>query len=465
MMKLTLAEISEALDGRLEGAAGSGALEVSEYSIDTRTIGPGALFFALVGPNHDAHRFVPGAFEGAAAAAVIHAAPASPAAGPLVHVKDTTRALQDLSTYVRRRINPKVVAITGSAGKTTTRAMTQQVVSSLGSTLGSPGNLNNLYGLPLALLRLQPEHRYAVLEAGMSRPGELARLVEICDPDIGALINVGPAHIEFFGTLEKIAAAKEELFLGMRPSTIAVMNADDARIMAIAGRFARRGGSIVSFGIEREADVRGERVEFHPHGLRANVAYAGKSAQLELKFLGAHFLSNALAALATGLAMGGDLARLCGVLSEVEPLEHRGRLLELPGNVRLLDDCYNSNPVALEEALRALGQMAPHGRRLIVAGDMLELGALESEEHRSAGERIARSGVAVFLGVGERMQTAIEAARAAGHKSAHHFADSGEAAVAITNEIKPGDTILVKGSRGVRLEIVVEALTRTRVRG
>lgn len=465
MMKLTLEEISEALGGRLEGPAGSGTIEVREYSIDTRTIGPGALFFALVGPNHDAHRFVPKAFESGAAAAVIHAAPVSPAAGPLVHVKDTTRALQNLSTYVRRRINPKVVAITGSAGKTTTRAMTQQVVSSLGSTLGSPGNLNNLYGLPLALLGLHGEHRYAVLEAGMSRPGELARLAEICDPDIGALINVGPAHIEFFDTLEKIAAAKEELFLGMRPGTVAVMNADDARVMAIAGRFARRGGSIVSFGIEREADVRGEGVEFHSQGLQAKVAYAGKSTELELKFLGTHFLSNALSALATGLALGGDLVRLCSVLSEVEPLDHRGRLLELSGDVRLLDDCYNSNPAALEEALRALGHLAPHGRRLVVAGDMLELGTLESEAHRSAGERIARSGVAVFFGVGERMQAAVKAARAAGHRSAHHFADSGEAAVALTDEIKPGDTILVKGSRGVHLEKVIEALVQTRVRG
>ncbi|MCZ6778314.1 MAG: UDP-N-acetylmuramoyl-tripeptide--D-alanyl-D-alanine ligase [Acidobacteria bacterium] len=465
MMKLTLAEISKALEGRLEGAASVGTTEVSEYSIDTRTIEPGALFFALVGPNHDAHRFVPKAFESGAAAAVVHAVPATPAAGPLVHVKDTTRALQDLSTYVRRRINPKVVAITGSAGKTTTRAMTQQVVSTLGPTLGSPGNLNNLYGLPLALLHLQGEHRYAVLEAAMSRPGELARLAEICDPDIGTLINVGPAHIEFFGTLEKIAATKEELFLGMRPGTVAVMNADDARVMAIAGRFARRGGSIVSFGLEREADVRGEGVEFHPQGLRVKVAYMGKSAELELKFLGAHFLSDALAALATGIALGGTLVQLCGALSEVEPLDHRGRLLELPGDVRLLDDCYNSNPVALEEALRALGQLAPHGRRLVVAGDMLELGALESEAHRSAGERIARSGIDVFFGVGKHMRTAVEAARAVGHKSAHHFADSGEAAVAITNEIKPRDTILVKGSRGLRLEKVIEALMRTRVRG
>jgi UDP-N-acetylmuramoyl-tripeptide--D-alanyl-D-alanine ligase len=464
-MRLTLAEIAEALGGRLETGAGGGAMEIDDYSIDTRTLKPGALYFALVGPNHDAHRFVPDAFTRGAAAAVVHTPPASPAAGPLVHVNDSTRALQDLAAHVRRRLKPRVVAITGSAGKTTTRAMTEHAVSDLGATLGSPGNLNNLYGMPLALLLLQPEHRFAVLEAGMSRPGELERLAEICDPDVSVLTNIVPVHIEFFGTLEKIAAAKEELFTGMRRGTIAIMNADDARVMAIAGRFARRGGSVVSFGAEREADVHAGGVEFHPRGVRTQVTHAGKSADLDLKFLGAHFLSNALAALAVGLALGGDLSRLCRALAEVEPLDHRGRLLELPGGVRLLDDCYNSNPAALEEALRALNQLAPRGRRLVVAGDMLELGELEDEAHRAAGERIARSGIAVFFGVVERMQTAVQAARAAGHGCARHFESAEEAAAAIAGEIKPRDTLLIKGSRGVHLEKVVEALLRAQVRG
>ncbi|MEE9218100.1 MAG: UDP-N-acetylmuramoyl-tripeptide--D-alanyl-D-alanine ligase [Acidobacteriota bacterium] len=461
-MRLKLSRIAEALNARLVGA--DPGLEVGNYSIDTRTLESGALFFALVGPNHDAHRFVPDAFRRGAAAAVVHAeVPGAP--GPLVRVHDTTRALQDLAAHVRHSLSAQIVAITGSAGKTTTRAMAEQVAGCLGPAIGSPGNLNNLYGLPLALLRLEPHHRTAVLEAGMSRPGELARLAQISDPDLAVLLNVGPVHIEFFETLEKIAAAKEELFTGMRSNTTAVMNADDARVMAIAGRFARRGGRVLSFGIEREAELRASRIQQDEHGGRARVSFCGQSADLKLRFFGTHFLANALAALGVGLALGAPLASLCRALAGLEPLERRGQLVRLPGGGRLIDDCYNSNPTALAEALRALLQVARRGRRVVVAGDMLELGSLEEDAHRAAGERIARSGAEVFFGVGPRMLGAIEAARAAGHPSARHFSSAEEAAEAIAGEIKTGDSILVKGSRGVHLEKVVEALLRVQAHG
>ena len=465
-MKLTLARIAEALGGRLQNAdARAAAIEVSDYSIDTRTLEPGALFFALVGPNHDAHLFVRDAFARRAAAAVIHANLPDPVNGPLVRVAETTRALQDLAAHVRRSLPARVVAVTGSAGKTTTRAMTERCAATLGGTLGSPGNLNNLYGLPLALLALEPAHRTAVLEAGMSRPGELARLAEICDPDVGVLTNVGPAHLEYFGTLEKIAAAKEELFAGMRAAATAIMNADDARVMAIAGRFARRGGRVLTFGLERDADVRAREAEIDEEGTRARVTHAGTSAELSLRFHGNHYLMNALAAVAAGLALGGSFPALCRALARMEPLDQRGSLLALPGKVRLLNDCYNSNPPALEQALRALLQIAPRGRRIVVAGDMLELGPLESEAHRAAGERIARSGVEIFCGVGERMAAAVEAARAAGMADVRHFADAEAAAAALEREVRSGDTLLVKGSRGVHLEKVVQALERAHARG
>lgn len=460
-MKMTLARVAEALGAALPGAdARAAAREVSEYSIDTRTLRPGALFFAIVGPNHDAHRFVPEAFERGAAGAVVHADLPAPAPGLLVRVADTTRALQDLAGHVRRSLPARVVAVTGSAGKTTTRAMAERCAATLGPTLGSPGNLNNLYGLPLALLALGPEHRTAVLEAGMSRPGELARLAEIADPDVGVLLNVGPAHLEYFGTLEKIAAAKEEMFTRMPTSGIAVMNADDARVMAIAGRFARRGGRVITFGLERDADVRAEEVRADEEGVRARVAGSGQSADLSLRFHGNHYLMDALAAVAAGLALGGSLPALCRALARLEPLEQRGNLMTLPGKVRVLNDCYNSNPPALEQSLRALLQIAPRGRRIVVAGDMLELGPVEQEAHRAAGERVARSGVELFYGVGTRMAEAVEAARAAGMKSAHHFPDAESAAAAAERDVRPGDTLLVKGSRGVHLEKVVEALVK-----
>ena len=462
-MKMTLAGVAEALGASLSPAAAA-ARDVSGYSIDTRTLRPGALFFAIVGPNHDAHRFVPEAFARGAVAAVVHAELAVPAGGPLLRVADTTRALQDLAAHVRRALPARIVAVTGSAGKTTTRAMAERCAATLGPTLGSPGNLNNLYGLPLALLALEPRHRTAVLEAGMSRPGELARLAEISDPDVGVLTNVGPAHLEYFGTLEKIASAKEELFAGMRPEATAVMNADDARVMAIGGRFARRGGRVLSFGLERPADVRGEEVRIGEEGTRARVIHAGDGAELRLRFHGAHYLMNALAAIGAGLALGGFLPALCKALARAEPLEQRGNLLTLPGKLRVLNDCYNSNPPALEQALRALLQIATRGRRIVVAGDMLELGPLESEAHRAAGERVARSGVEIFYGVGPRMAAAVEAARLAGMTAAHHAPDAEAAAALVEREVRPGDTLLVKGSRGVHLEKVIEALQKAHAR-
>jgi UDP-N-acetylmuramoyl-tripeptide--D-alanyl-D-alanine ligase len=462
-MRLSLAHVAETLQARLSEVRRQ-EIEVSEYSIDTRTLRPGALFFALVGPNHDAHRFVADAFARGAAAAVVHADPPAPPPGPLIRVQDTTRALQDLAAHVRRRLQARIVTVTGSAGKTTTRAMAERCAATLGPALGSPGNLNNLYGLPLALLALGPQHRSAVLEAGMSRPGELARLAEIADPDVGVLTNVGPAHVEYFGTLEKIAAAKEELFAGMRPGTTAVMNADDARVVAIAGRFARRGGRLLTFGLERESDVSASQVRTDESGTSARVRHESASAELTLRFHGSHYLLNALAAIGTGLALGGSLAALCRALAKMEPLDQRGNLLSLPGRIRVLNDCYNSNPPALEHALRALLQIAPRGRRIVVAGDMLELGPLEAEAHRAAGERVARSGAELFFGVGPRMAAAVESARAAGMSGVRHFTDAEEAAAALEGEVRSGDTLLVKGSRGIHLEKVIQALERAHAR-
>jgi UDP-N-acetylmuramyl pentapeptide synthase len=212
--------------------------------------------------------------------------------------------------------------------------------------------------------------------------------------------------------------------------------------------------------MERDADLKAERVQADESGTRARVLGRGESADLTLRFHGAHQLMNALAALGAGVALGGSLAAMCRALARMEPLERRGNLLILPGRVRVLDDCYNSNPPAFEQALRALEQIATRGRRLVVAGDMLELGPLEAEAHRLAGERVARAGVDLFFGVGPRMAAAVEAARAAGLESARHFSDAAAAAAALEREVRPGDTLLVKGSRGVHLEKVIEALTR-----
>jgi UDP-N-acetylmuramoyl-tripeptide--D-alanyl-D-alanine ligase len=463
MPRLSLQAIARAVHGGVvlgsrPPACGAGH-EVEGYSIDSRTVKPGELFFAIVGPRLDGHEFVNAAIaRGAAAAVVAKGGPASyPDAPALVRVKDTTRALQDLGAHVRRARPLRVAGITGSAGKTTAKEMTAAVVGQRFRVLKSEGNLNNAYGLPLMLLRLTEDHEAAVLEMGMSTRGEIARLVEIADPDVGAILNVLRVHLEHFGTLDKIARAKGELFRGMRRDAVAVFNADDPLVARLGRAFS---GPKIPYGIAaKKVRVRAEAIEVEGlRGSRFALRCDGGSVAVSLALPGRHNVFNALAAASMGIAFGLRDEEIRRGLESVRPASMRGVLHRLPQGVEILDDSYNSNPAAMERALESLRNAAPPGRRVLVSGDMLELGAHAGKAHARLGRQAAEAGIDLFVAVGPLSLRAADAARAAGAPDVRHFPDSEVAAGFVASAVRPGDLVLVKGSRGMKMERVVQAL-------
>ena len=307
------------------------------------------------------------------------------------------------------------------------------------------------------LLRLGADHETAVLEMGMSYKGEIARLVEIADPDVGAILNVLRVHLEHFGTLDKIAEAKGELFRGMRKDAVAVYNADDRLVTRLGREFAGPG---ISYGIgARQARVRAEAIEVEGlGGSRFVLRHDGRSVPVRLSLPGRHNIYNALAAASIGVACGLDDEEIRHGLESARPAGMRGVLHRLPNGIEVLDDSYNSNPAAMERTIEALTAAKPRGRRVLVSGDMLELGVYGGRAHTRLGKLAAEAGIDLFVAVGPQSARAAEAARAAGAIEVRHFPDSESAAPFVVSAARPGDLILVKGSRGMKMERVVEAL-------
>lgn len=464
MATLSLDEIATAIGGTLDLGAhppeGGGGHRVAGYSIDSRSLVAGDLFFALVGPRVDGHDYLAAAMARGAVAAVVSKRRASSAPPALVRVGDTTAALQELGAFVRRTRTLKVVGITGSAGKTTAKELTAAVVGRRFRTMKTEGNLNNTYGLPLSLLRLADDSEAAVLEMGMSTPGEIARLVTIADPDIGVILNVLPVHLEHFGTLDKIAAAKGELFAGMRRDAVAVWNADDPRVRRLARAFR---GTTISYGVRaRTAQITADAIVVDGlAGCRFRLRQAGATIDVTLNLPGRHNVYNALAAAAVGHGLGIDLEAIREGLQAARPAVMRGVLHRLPNGVEVLDDAYNSNPAAMEKAIELLRDAAPRGRRVLVAGDMLELGPLEARAHTRLGAQVAKAGIDLFVAVGPRSARAAKAAArpgAAASPQVRQFPDSDAAAPFVAGACRAGDLVLVKGSRGMKMERVVQAL-------
>lgn len=461
MARLSLQEIVSAVRGEVvlgPGAPAEGARhEVGSYSIDSRTARAGDLFFAIVGPRHDGHDFVAEAFRKGAAAAVVAQPPGRfPGSPALVRVRDTSRALQDLGAHVRRRRPLKVIGITGSAGKTTAKELAAAVAAQRHRVLKSEGNLNNTWGLPLQLLRLGPEHEAAVLEMGMSTHGEIARLTEIADPDVGVILNVLRVHLEHFRGLDDIARAKGELFRGLRRDAVAVYNADDRPTARLGKDFA---GRSIAYGlVAKGAAVRGEDVVLEePVGSRFVLRRGGERVPVRLALPGRHNIYNALAAAAAGFALGLEPEEIRRGLESVRPVAMRGLLHALPDGVRLFDDSYNSNPAAMERAIEML-RGAPAGRRILVSGDMLELGPYGRRAHARLGEQAAAAGFDLFVAVGRLSAAAAETASAKGLRGTRHFPDAEAAAPFVAAQARRGDLVLVKGSRGMKMEKVVQAV-------
>jgi UDP-N-acetylmuramoyl-tripeptide--D-alanyl-D-alanine ligase len=449
----TLAEIAAAVRG--EVVRGAPDLRVAGVSTDSRTALPGDLFVALRGPRFDGHAFLAAAAERGAAAALV-ARDALPVAAelPLVAAEDTLRALGDLAARHRRRCRAEVVGVTGSAGKTTTKEMAAAILSRRGPTLRTRGNLNNLIGLPLTVFGLGPEHRYAVLEMGMSRLGEIARLAEIARPNVGVVTNVAAAHTAGVGGIEGVARAKGELFAALGEADVAAVNLDDPRIAALRPGLRSR---VVTFGRQPAADVRllGEpAVSFA--GTRARVRVGGAEVEIALPQIGVHQVENALAAMAVSHALGIPAEEMPPGLAATEAVAGRMTVRQARG-VTLLDDTYNANPRSVAMALETLAALAGGGRAVAVLGDMLELGEESAAEHREVGRLAARRCAALFA-FGPEAAQAAAGAREAGLAEVFHSADAEEMAQALRASVRAGDVVLVKGSRGMRMERIVEAL-------
>jgi UDP-N-acetylmuramoyl-tripeptide--D-alanyl-D-alanine ligase len=451
----SLREIAEAVGGTLLGDDAGG--RPSGYSIDSRTLKQGDLFFAIVGAKQDGHRFVADARARGAAGSVVSDRAALPEGAAGILVKDTTRALQDLAARRRARLGPKVIGITGSSGKTTTKEMTRRVLEGTFDVMASKGNLNNLYGLPLSLLELEDHHQVAVLEMGISSHGEMTRLAEIADPDMGVLTNVHGAHLEFFSGPDDYACAKAELFAAMRANTTGIFNNDDERSRRIASSF---GGYAVTFAMDAAADFTASG--YRSEGLGASafeVRHGGRRVPVRLRFGGAHHAMNALAAVAAGYMLGCDLETMAGRLESLDPLAMRGRVLHLAGGVQVLDDSYNANPGGVRAALAVLAHTDPGaGRRIAILGDMLELGPSGPALHREVGRALAACGVQAAIAVGPLSRETAAAAREAGFAGTRTFDSIEEAIPEALKEVRPGDVVLVKASRGIGLDRVVAAL-------
>jgi UDP-N-acetylmuramoyl-tripeptide--D-alanyl-D-alanine ligase len=445
-------EVAEAVRGEVLGRAG---VPCAGVSIDSRTIARGELFFAIAGPRFDGHAFLAEAAARGAAAAVVERSVEAPSGLTLVRVADTTRALADLAGHARRLADLPVVVITGSMGKTTTKDMTAALLATKGPVLKTEGNLNNQFGLPLTLFRLRPEHTAAVLELGMSAKGELKALSLIARPDIAVLTNVAPVHLEFFGSVDEIAQAKAEVFAGLAPGGLAVLNGDDPRVRRASAAWS---GRIAWFGRDRSYEVSAENVRGSAFGTRFDLRVGARTVDVALPLPGFHFVMNFLAAAAVAHALRVEPQAMAAAATHLLAAPHRGEIHRLGGGITLLDDSYNSNPAALEAASLAL-QSAGGRRRVFILGDMLELGPRGPELHREAGERLVER-TEVLAAVGPLAVHFLEGAKRAGMATSalHAFPDAGAAAAAVPELVRPGDAVLVKGSRSVSLESVVEAL-------
>jgi UDP-N-acetylmuramoyl-tripeptide--D-alanyl-D-alanine ligase len=455
--RFTADELARATGGRWIGPPPAA---VAGVSTDTRTVPAGALFVALRGERFDAHDFLgDAAARGAAAAVVAEARAADPSPLPRLAVADTLAALGAIARLHRLRFELPVVGVTGSNGKTTTREMVAAILATRGAVLKTEGNLNNEVGVPQTLFGLEASHRAAVIEMGMSNPGEIARLAAIALPQVGIVTLAAPAHLAGLGSVDAVADAKAELYQGLPEGGIAIANADDARMLKRAQASGRR---MITFSAAkgRRGDVVVlEVLSQGEDGLRFVLGVGNREVPVHIPGLvGAHNAANAAAAAAAAIALGCTDRELARGLAAVRPVGRRLRIEVLPSGVRLLDDCYNANPASMSAALRTVTALAGAGGRAVaVLGDMLELGAFEAEAHRALGEEAAKAGLAALAAFGPASRATAEAARAAGLDAFH--AEELEPLVAWARaSVRPGDVLLVKGSRGMKLERLVEAL-------
>lgn len=457
-MELTLGDVASAL-----GSTGQAPERVAHgYSIDSRTIGTGELFFAIRGPRFDGHDFVPAALGKGAVGSVVEEAywRRSPETlrPSLLPVPDTTKALQQLGNWVRQKWAGRLTAITGSTGKSTTKEMTAAILGRRFRVLKSEGNLNNHYGLPLTLLRIEPQHEVVIAELAMSGAGEIGLLARLASPQVGVVTNVAPVHLQFFDSVESIAKAKKELVDNLPPGATTILNYDDLRVRRFGKGFL---GQVVTFGLAEGADFRA--IECRPdasQGCRFRLESAALRGEFYMPVPGRHNVQNALAAIAASSILGVTVEEIQQALEAFQPLAQRSEIITLPNGVILISDCYNSNPLAMENMLETLANWPGARRRIVVAGEMLELGPTSPELHRAIGARCHEAGIDWLIAVQGDAQFFLKGAEQAGLPTSRmmFFARPDIAAPYCRALLQPGDVVLVKGSRAVHLEKVMEHL-------
>lgn len=461
-MQWTTDHILEATGGRLlygpPGACFSGV------GIDSRTVGEDHLFVAICGERHDGHTFLTQVIEKGGRGLLVQVGSAAKfrhaewqaLGATCVQVEDTTRALGALAAFQRGDADIPVVAITGSNGKTTTRQMSALVLAQRFNTLTTQGNFNNEIGLPLTLFRLSPEHEVAVLELGMNHLGEIERLGAICRPTIGVITNVGPAHLEFLGSMEGVAQAKGELIPQIDARGTVILNRDDAHVTALAGSADCK---VLFFGTGPEAQVRAEGIAATAEGVVFDLVMPNGQLAVSLKTPGRFMVANALAAAAVGYVMGLAAEQIKTGLEAFLPEKGRLHVMETRRGIHMIDDTYNANPDSMAAAFETLAALRQDGRAIIVIGDMFELGESAASLHHDVGRRAAQSGPARLYACGENAGAVAEGARSAGMDAACIFTgEKGAIADDLVEQLTAGDWLLVKGSRGMTMESVVAAV-------
>jgi UDP-N-acetylmuramoyl-tripeptide--D-alanyl-D-alanine ligase len=461
-MRWTVTQVADAVAG--ERGSGLDALaRVAGVSIDSRTLRAGELFIAIHGPSHDGHDYVADVFEKGAVTALVAQPLLSRYPGWIqdrcIAVADTLDALHNLARAVRKQWGKKICGITGSVGKTTTKEILAALLSTKLRVLKSEGNFNNEYGLPLTIFRLEPEHDVAVLEMGMSFPGELKRLAAIASPDVAIVTRVTPAHLLNFSSVDEIALAKRELIEGLHgPTSLAVLNADDERVAAMASVAP---GRVVFYGVERAAEFRAQEIEDRGAlGSSFTLVHQGQPTRMELALPGRHVVSNAAAALAAASEWNIGVEEVAHVFRELKTPAMRGELIRFTNGFALINDSYNSSPAALQAMVGLLAATPGFERRILAAGEMRELGPSSPKLHREGGQFAGKTGIDFVLGIQGDAAEIVEGAVSAGvpRENARFFATPAQAAAFLADFVRAGDLLLVKGSRSVKMERIVEAM-------
>lgn len=457
MKKWDLGALARAAEANIRG--GELPVDVTAVGTDSRSLPPACLFVALRGDRFDGHTFIPEVIKGGARAVMVdqrYADAHAPLAVPELVVTDTLRGLGDAAAWIRRQESKPVVAVTGSNGKTTTKEMIAAILCERAPTHKTEGNLNNLIGLPLTIARWPENAWAAVLEMGMNAKGEISRLTTIAQPNVGVITCVGPAHLEGLGTIDAVAKAKGELFENLPDEATAVVNADDPIIQGICVPMLGKKRQI-RFGSKRGSDVRVVRSEPSSFGSRVHIAIEGAEIQIRLPLVGGHNANNAAAAAAAAWALGLHREEIAEGLQKVRVPGGRLRVVRGAwGGCHVLDDTYNANPQSMRAAFAALAEQS-EGRRIAVLGDMFELGEESQQLHREVGRAAAESGIQLILALGPQASATANGAREAGAK-AEAFADLADLLTTLRAAIHREDWILVKGSRSMRMERVVEDL-------